>query len=202
MLTCLPICFPLHVVHLVTPNCDIPSDVPNINPKTIVKPNILIGTPIHSIANATHVPRDLTALCLDTPNPWASLPHHRSQKPHHPVRQNQHLFKYPANICIHSPLKLKPSPLLGIFETIRHPHGIRPTKPVIRVPAQMAMDTPANLAPPMHHAIVKSAPPSLPLHSAIAVQCQCGQLICISNALQIRNIPLHHTLHTFISNFF
>jgi len=149
-----------------------------------------------------HVPRDLSVLCSGVANPWATLRrHHRSQKPHHPVRQKHHSFKYPANISIHTPFKPKPSPPLGVFETIRHPHGIRPTKLVIRVPARMAMDTSANLAPPMHHTIVKSAPPSLPLQSTVAVRCQCGQLVRVSDGLQIRNIPLHHTLRTFISNF-
>ena len=171
-----------------------------------------------------HGPRDLSGLRLDTHNPWSTLRrrhhyshpprdfslrsntlnqwatqrHHRSQKPHHPVRRNHHSFKYPTNIFIHSPLKPQP---LGVFETIRHPHGIGPTKPVIRVPARMATDTPANLMPPVHHTIVKSAPPSLPLHSAVAVLCQCGQLVRVSDALQTCNISLHHTLRTFISNF-
>ena len=155
----------------------------------------------NTFALAAHTPHDLSVLCLGVTNPWATLcHHHHSQKPHHPIHWNHHSFEYPANISIHTPLRPKPSPPLGIFETIKHPYGIRPTKPVIRVPAQMATDTPVNLTLPMHHTIVKLAPPSLPLHSAGAVWCQCGQLIHISNALPICNNPLHHTLHTFISN--
>jgi hypothetical protein len=114
----------------------------------------------------SHPPCDFS-LHSNTLNQWATQCHHRSQKPHHPVHRNHHLFKYPTNIFIHSPLKLQP---LGVFKTIRHPHGIGPTKPVIRVPAQMATDTPANLMPPVHHTIVKSALPSLLLQSDSSVE--------------------------------
>ena len=93
-----------------------------------------------------------------------------------------------------------PTPI-HIFETVRHPLGIGPTKPVFRVPARMATDTPAHGAP-SHQAIVKSAPPLQPLQPAATIQCHCGQLVPISGIQQLRSIPLHHTLSSFISHFF
>jgi hypothetical protein len=204
-----------------TPN-NVALAVPAIRPKAVTKPDISAGTIANTHVNMTPMICDLSALRSDTPNPWASLRRrHRPRKLSQPLRQNHHPFIYPSNTFTHPPLKPKPSPSC-VFETITHPLGIGPTKPVIRVPARIAMnipvslaprkaiirvparmatDTPANLALPMHHTIAKSAPPSLPLHSTVAVQCQCGQLVRISDALQIRNIPLHHTLRTFISNF-
>ena len=116
---------------------------------------------------------------------------------------SQYTLQIHLYIYVHTLFALKShtSNPTHIFEMISHLHGIRPTKPVIRVPAWMATDTPTNLVPLMHHSIVKFALPSLPLHSTAAVWCWCGQLIFISDSLQIRNIPLHHTLCTFISNF-
>jgi hypothetical protein len=173
-----------------------------------------------------HGPRDLSALRSGAPNPWASLRRrhngHYARVPRQFTRQRQHPPIYPANRHLHTTLTPKPpTPAPNhIFETVRHPHGIGPTKPVIRVPVQnipaslaphkpiirvptrVVTDSSTDLAPPIHHPIAKSAPPALPLQSSGAVQCQCGQLVRVSDPLRVRNIPLHHTLHTFISNFF
>ena len=143
---------------------------------------------------------DLSALCSNTTNPWASLHrrHRYSQKPQQPMHRKHHSFTYPTKIPLHMPVKPNPPPSTCIFETITHPYGIRPTKPIIRVPARSPMDTPANLTPHMYQAIVKSSPP---LHSIATIRCQCGQLVCASDGLQTCNMPLYHTLRTFISHF-
>ena len=148
----------------------------------------------------SYAPRDLSALRSDAP--WRSLRRrHCSQKPSQTIHQNHHSFRHRPKISMQTSLNPILSPSTHVFETITHPFGIGPMKPVFRVPARMATDTPANLTPPVHHTIVKSTPSLLPLHSAVAVRCQCGQLVRVSDALQTRNISLHHTLRTFISNF-
>lgn len=174
--------------------------VPNIHPKTIAKPDVLAGTVADTHINMTPMIRDLSALRSDTANPWASLRrrHRYSQKPRQPMRRKHHSFTYPTKIPVHMPVKLNPPPLTCVFETITHPYGIGPTKPVVRVPARTAMDAPANLTPHTYQAIVKSSPP---LHSIATVRCQCGQLVRASDGLQTRNMPLYHTLRTFISHF-
>jgi hypothetical protein len=85
----------------------------------------------------SHPPRDFSSLRSDTLNPWASLcRHHRySQKAQQPMCHKHHSFTYPAKIHVPTPVKPNPPPLTCVFETITHPHGIGPTKPIIRVPA-------------------------------------------------------------------
>src|SRR5882762_6876485 len=112
-----------------------------------------------------------------------------------------HSYIYHENIPAHAPLQPKPSPSSHIFGTIMHPLGIGPTKLCIRVPTCMPMDTSTHAALPQC-AIVKSAPPSQPLHPAVTVQCHCGQLVPISGIQQFHSIPLHHTHSSFISHFF
>jgi hypothetical protein len=154
-----------------------------------------------------HAPRDLSGLCSSTPNPWRSLRRrHYSHDSHTPRRftgRRQYPPKYPANTHIPATTISKPPALapIWIFETVRHPLGIGPTKPVIRAPARMTMDTPTHTAP-SHQAIVKSAPPLPTSHPAATVQCQCGQLVPIPSIQQSLSIPLHHTLSSFISHFF
>jgi hypothetical protein len=107
----------------------------------------------------------------------------------------------PARTYLHtSPMPKPPTPI-HVFKTVRHPRGIGPTKPCIRVPARMPMDTSTHATLPQR-AVVKSAPPSQPLHPAATVQCRCGQLVSISGIQQFRSIPLHQTFSSFISHFF
>jgi len=190
---------PIGASGLTTPN-SIALAVPNIHQKTIAKPDILAGTVADTHINVTPMIRDLSALRSDTANPWASLRqrHRYSQKPRQPMRRKHHSFTYPTEIPVHMPVKPNPPPSTCVFETITHPYGIGPTKPVIRVPARSAMDAPANLTPHTYQAIVKSSPP---LHSIATVRCQCGQLVRASDGLQTRKMPLYHTLRTFISQF-
>ena len=154
-----------------------------------------------------HPPRDLSALRSSTPNPWGSLrrrhygcdPHAPRQFPH----CRQHRQKYPVNTYVHTtPIPKPPAPTpTCIFETVRHPRGIGPNKPVIQVPTRMTGDTPAHHAQRMDRAIVKPATPLPPSHSIAAIRCQCGQFVPVSNTLQLSPSPLHHTLSTFISHF-
>jgi hypothetical protein len=116
-------------------------------------------------------------------------------KLHQSICYKPHSSIYPTNTSVHTPLISKPLTSTLIFRPVMHPHGIGPTKTVIRVPGQAAMDAPANLMLHISHAVVKSSPA---LHST--VQCQCRQLVCVSNG-QTCNMPLYHTLCTFISHF-
>jgi hypothetical protein len=159
-----------------------------------------------SVVLTTHRPRDFSGLCSSTPNPWGSLRHrhygHYSRAPRQFThRTKQHPPIYPAHTYLHTSPMSKPATPVHVFETVRHPHGIGPTKPCIRVPACMPMDTSTHATLPQR-AVVKSAPPSQPLHPAATVQCCCGQLVPISGIQQFRSIPLHHTLSSFISHFF
>ena len=84
-------------------------------------------------------------------------------------------------------------PPVRILETVRHPHRIGPSKPVIRVPwAEM----PTSAHPTqLDWATVRSEPPS---HPAGPVQRHHGQLVPV---LGIHSIPLLQSLSTFISHF-
>jgi hypothetical protein len=196
---------------LVNPN---PSDVACIpypagimpfpvNPKPIA-PN----DPVPSVLNTpvspmVYGPRDLSALRSGMSNPWGSLRRrHYGRDPHVPHQftcRRQHRQRYPANTYVPAIPTLKPptpAPIC-IFETVRHPHGIGPNKPVIRVPARMEMATSTHPAL-SDQAIVKSAPP---LHPPASVQCRCGQLVPVSGNQVFRSFPLHHAFSSFISQF-
>ena len=154
-----------------------------------------------------HGPRDLSALRSDVPNPWRSLRRRHGGRYSHTPRQfshqRQHLPTYPTNTHIHTPSASKShtSDPTRIFETIRHPLGIGPTKPVIRVPTSMAMDTPMHTigTPRTCSAVIKSVPRSPQVHSMVTVQCQCGRLVPVSDTPHSRTIALCHALTTFIS---
>ena len=92
-----------------------------------------------------HGPHDLSALCLGTQNPWGSLSchhhhHRRSQSPCDPSTPNSttqatwngsrhpHCHFYP--LLPHFDPLPNPAPIY-VVETVRHPQGIAPTKPVI-----------------------------------------------------------------------
>ena len=165
-----------------------------------------IAVLITPILPTVYGPRDLSALHLGTGNPWGSLRRRHYGRYPQALRQftccRQHQQKHSVSTHVHKiPTPKPPIPTSCIFETITHPLGIGPTKPVIRVPARMTMDTPTHTAP-SHRDIVKSAPPSPPPHPAATVQCHCGQLVPIPSIQQSHSIPLHHTLSSFISHLF
>jgi hypothetical protein len=84
-------------------------------------------------------PCDLSMLRSDAPNPWGTLRrrhyHRYSRTPWQfgSVKWEHFAQSYPANKPIHKhPIsKSTPSSSFRIFETVKHPHGIGPNKPVI-----------------------------------------------------------------------
>jgi len=149
-----------------------------------------------------HAPRDLSGLRSSTPNPWRSLRRryysHDSHTPRRFTGRRQYPPKYPANTHIPATTISKPPALapVRIFETVRHPLGIGPTKPIIRVPVSTTMDTPPHPAPLAEHTVVKSVPP-LP-----QTRCECGRLIPGSEAQKLPIVAPHYALSTFMSDIF
>jgi len=88
-------------------------------------------------AQMNHQPCDLSCLRSSTLNPWGSLRRrhcsHYSHAPHRFTRQRQHPPTYPVNTYLPTtPILKPPAPAsIHIFETVQHPHGIGPLKPVI-----------------------------------------------------------------------
>ena len=96
-------------------------------------------TPITLVTPAARAPRDFSVLRSSNRNPWGSLSHrHRRSQPC--TRNSFHSCQYNTNYT-HKPTP-PPLPLapIQLVETIRHPHGIAPTKPVIKTSS--AVSTP------------------------------------------------------------
>jgi hypothetical protein len=126
--------------------------------------------------------------CSDTTNPQGCFRrHHYPGVPRPFTRRNRYPSRYPVNT--HIPTTSTPKPPIpapfGIFETVQHPHGIGPTKPVTRVPTQMEMAT-STLPALSDEATAESVPP---LHPAAPVQCCCGQLVRVSPTSQPLQLP-------------
>ena len=90
---------------------------------------------------------DVSALCSGTRNPWASLNWwHRRSHPSEPC-SSICIVSRSAPYTTRNSLNKSPTPLsplpgpAGIIETIRHPHGIGPEKPVIVVPVTTSFIT-------------------------------------------------------------
>jgi hypothetical protein len=145
-------------------------------------------------------PRNLSILCSGTPSPWGSLRcRHYSHHLHPPqpfARQKHNPSIYPAYIHTPSAPKSHTSNPTHIFETVSHPLGIGPAKPVTRTPVSSTCDTLAPRSQP------KAAQP-------LTVQCGCGQLVrvspvsLVSQPLQLPTIQsqLSRAFPTHISNF-
>jgi hypothetical protein len=83
---------------------------------------------IITLAPTSHVPCDFSALHSSTRNPWASLRHcHHCSHPciHIPFNACKYTIKHKT------PAPPSPVPIQHV-ETVRHPHRIGPTKPVIK----------------------------------------------------------------------
>jgi len=96
-------------------------------------------TPIALVAPAAHAPRDFSVLRSNNRNPWGSLSrrHHRSQPR---ICNSFNSRKYNTNYA-YKPTTPSSAPApVHLVETIRHPCGIAPTKPVIRTSS--AVSTP------------------------------------------------------------
>jgi len=187
--------------------------VANVNTSDDASPIAHVETtPIASVENtsidlnttAIPIPCDLSGLCSGTPNPWGSLRCRRCGRYPHASHQfthrKQHPMIYPANTYLHTTTLSKPpiSTPIRVFETIRHPYGIGPTKPVVRVPVSTTAKTLTYPAPCSRPVIAK---PTSPLtHPAVAVQCRCGQLVHVSPISQLPTTQLHRTFPTLISD--
>ena len=175
------------------------------NPKAVINPvNTTANTPIDAIP----IPRDFSALQSSAPNPWGSLRRRRYLRSHQSTHRRQYLpSTYPVNTYSKSTFSMK-SPIsssIHAFETVRHPYGIGPTKPVIRVPVPSTDDILApHSQPNVTQPISLSLPP--PVHPTVAVRCHCGQLVRVSPASQLLQLPtklqLLRSFPTYISNFF
>ncbi|KIM71025.1 hypothetical protein PILCRDRAFT_830561 [Piloderma croceum F 1598] len=173
----------------IAPNNPVPSVLKEPAPTVLVTP----------VSPTVYGPRDLSALRSGTSNPWGTLRRRHYHRYSHTPRQfrsakrGQFAHLYTANTPIHKhPIsKTTPSSPFRVFETVKHPHGIGPNKPVIRVPVSITANAPT------HHvherAIVKVTPP----HQTDTLRCECGRLIPGTEA---RDLPIHHTLTTFISS--
>jgi hypothetical protein len=148
-----------------------PTPLTNIDTSGDVPPIAHVeATPIVSVENASinpntiaTPPRDLSGLRSGTPNPWESLRHHRNGRyspPRQFARPRWRPLIYPVDANIHTAsIPKPPTPIpIRIFETIRHPLGIGPTKPVIRVPVSTAMDAVVHPTQYTPQPIVKSKP--------------------------------------------
>jgi len=182
--------------------------IPLANPTdTLTDMNTIAEPSAVPTAQVNHQRCDLSGLHSSTQNPWGSLlRRHYSRYSHTPcrfTRRRQYSPTYPVNTYLPTtPIPKPPAPAsIHIFETVWHPHGIGPLKLVIRVPARMTRDTPAHPAQCMDCAIVKAVTPSPLSHSAATIRCRCGQFVPVSDTLQLRFFPLHHTFNTFISHF-
>jgi hypothetical protein len=179
---------------IVTPEASIDTDV-------AIPPNV---TPITFVTLSTHRPRDLSALRLGIINPWASIRHHHhrpySHGPYHSIRQNQHSSVYPTNtsINISARPKLPLSTPTQVFETVMHPYGIEPTKPVFRVPVATTTGIPTD--PSYAHSVSAESPPLPSAHLVATVKCHCGQLVPVLDNSQVPNILSHHTISTLVSD--
>jgi hypothetical protein len=136
--------------------------------------------------------RDISILSSGTRNPWSSLwrrnrrfqsrdPYqsicHKVNPPIYPTKN--YIYKYPP-----SQLPSTPPP---VIETIQHPYGIGPSKPVIKVPVWGSVVLPTNTVYPVA------------TRSTCTIQCHCRQLVEVSRVLPLSTIP-HPTLLTFISD--
>jgi hypothetical protein len=110
-------------------------------------------TPITLVTPAARAPRDFSVLRSSKRNPWGSLSrrHHRSQtrtcKSFYSCKYTtNHAYNYATPPTLPSPAPIQ------LVETIRHPHGIAPTKPVIKTIAS----SPTSI-PPMHPSMSTSS---------------------------------------------
>jgi len=151
--------------------------------------------PISPIVCTAH---DLSTLSSGARNPWGSLQRrNRRFQPHEPrryLRRSVNSFTYPTNSNIYKTPRFRPSAItIPVIETIRHPYGIGPTKPVVRVPVAAPSLAPTQPALPTEALVTKTD------HSIDTIHCHCGRLISVSKVSQLPT-TLHPTFR-FISDF-
>ena len=156
-------------------------------------------SPVVPTPPAAYGPRDLSALCSGTRNPWGTLSrrhhrHHHRQSPRDPSdissatrtpwnedhRHHHHIHPSPP------PPRFAYSTPIHVVETVRHPQGISPTKPVIRTTSPVRHDAsraPVRLVSDIHlpQTVIPTSghpprPPPPAIHPAFAAQCHCGAI--------------------------
>jgi hypothetical protein len=131
--------------------------------ETIINP-----TPASSITPIVKIPRDFSTLCSGVRNPWSSL-NNRCRRSL-PFKPRPHMNQpHPACFPVTNHHASTPLPVpVQTIETVRHPHGIAPSRPIIRTTS------------PVHHTspTTTSVTHPTPLaHPVFVVQCQCGSTI-------------------------
>ena len=158
----------------------------------------IVPTTIPSTTPAVCAPRDFS----ENRNPWGSLSrhhhhHHHQQSPHDPpaispttrtpwnetchchhhFHPSHHRHRsHPHILTWRNPAPSQPAPVQFV-ETVRHPKGIAPTKPVIRTTCPIrlvsAVHLPQTAIPPSGHPSRPSPPAIYPMFAA---QCHCGTI--------------------------
>jgi hypothetical protein len=160
-----------------------------------------INTPADSVTSI-HATRDFSALSSGARNPWGNIQrrNHRNRPRNSPrtLRHTYHAFQYPAYNYIYKLSPSQPTTPRGVIETIQHPYGIGPAKPVIRIPVAMPI-TDARPKRRMPSSVTKS--------SDINFNCCCGRVIQVSKVSRLPHLPISHPILTtlvsdFISHFY
>ena len=157
-----------------------------------------INTPVDSVTSI-RATCDFSALSSGARDPWGSI-----QRCNHRFRprdscqsscRTYHSFQYPTDNYKYTSSSSQPTTIPhGVIETIQHPYGIGPAKPVIRIPVTMPAITDAR---PKRH-----MPSGVTRSSDINFNCCCGRVIQVSKVSRLPHLPISHpTLTTLISDF-
>jgi hypothetical protein len=135
--------------------------------------------------------RDFSSLSSGIQNPWGSLQRHKLHtQPHYsqqPIYNTFHSYQYlPGNQKIKTPTFYSPPAVDRVIETVHHPFGIRPNKPIITLPTR-TRDT-------SHAQSASACSPVASSPLTFDIQCPCGRLLQVS-----RVVPSLHTTSLTIS---
>jgi hypothetical protein len=150
--------------------------------------------PVDSITSF-RVIRDFSELSSGAQNPWGSIQRrNRRYRPRDSPHTPRRTYQYPADNYKYKLSPSQPTAPRGVIETIQHPHGIGPAKPVIRIPVAVPVVTAGHPKTPVHSNTTKSA------HFAVNFECHCRRLIQVSS---VSHLPIisHPTLTTLVSDF-
>jgi hypothetical protein len=156
------------------------------------------NTPSADSVTSICATRDISSLSSGARNPWGSI--QRRNRRYRPCdlprtpRRTYHSFQYPAYNYKYKSSPSRPITPRGVIETIQHPHGIGPTKPVIRIPVAVPVIVTGHPKAPVHSNTTKSA------HFAVDFECHCRRLIQVSTVSHLPTIS-HPTLTTLVLDF-
>jgi hypothetical protein len=144
-----------------------------------------INMPIDSITSI-RATCNFSALLSGARNPWGNIQHrnHRNRACNlpHTLCHTYHSFQYPADNYIYKLSPSQPTTPRGIIETIQHPYGIRPAKPVIRIPIAMPVVADEHPKRPVHSGVTKSPD--------INFNCHCRRPIQVSKVASVPHLPI------------